>query len=203
MKILEATDDAIKEAAVVIRAGGVVIYPTETVYGLGCAPQIPEAAKRLCFIKGRADKPLPLVCSDMEAARRIVEFNPAAERLAERFWPGPLMLVLPAKVEYSIWVNHGAKTLGLRVPGHEVSRKLAKLSGGVIVSTSANRSGEKPHNSASGAAEELGEDVDLILDGGRTPLTEPSTVLDLSGEQIWMLRKGPITAEQIKNALSG
>lgn len=203
MKILEATDDAIKEAAVVIRAGGVVIYPTETVYGLGCAPQIPEAAKRLCFIKGRADKPLPLVCSDMEAAMRIVEFNPVAERLAERFWPGPLMLVLPAKVEYSIWVTHGAKTLGLRVPGHEVSRKLAKLSGGVIVSTSANKSGEKPHTSASGAAEELGEDVDLILDGGRTPLTEPSTVLDLSGEQTWMLRKGPITAEQIKNALSG
>jgi tRNA A37 threonylcarbamoyladenosine synthetase subunit TsaC/SUA5/YrdC len=73
----------------------------------------------------------------------------------------------------------------------------------VIVSTSANKSGEKSHTSASGAAEELGEDVDLILDGGRTPLTEPSTVLDLSGEQTWMLRKGPITAEQIKNALSG
>ena len=203
MKILEATDEAVKQAAVIIRNGGVVVYPTETVYGLGCAPQIPEAAKRLCLIKGRADKPLPLVCSDAEAARRIVEFNPAAERLAERFWPGPLMLVLPARVEYSIWVTHGAKTLGLRVPGHEVSRKLARLSGGVIVSTSANRSGEEPQTSASGAARELGEEVDLILDGGRTPSREPSTVLDLSGEQAWILRKGPITAEQIKGALSG
>ena len=203
MKILEATDDAIKEAAAVIRAGGVVVYPTETVYGLGCAPQIPEAAKRLCFIKGRADKPLPLVCSDMEAARRIVEFNPAAERLAEEFWPGPLTLVLPARVEYSIWVTHGAKTLGLRVPGHDVSRRLAELSGGVIVSTSANRSGEKPHTSALGTAEQLGEEVDLVLDGGITPIAEPSTVLDLSGEQAWIIRKGPVTAEQIRKALSG
>ena len=203
MKILEATDEAIREAAVIIRNGGVVIYPTETVYGLGCAPQIPEATKRLCLIKGRADKPLPLVCSDKEAARRIVEFNPAAERLAREFWPGPLMLVLPARVEYSIWVTHGAKTLGLRVPGHDVSRRLAELSGGVIVSTSANRSGEEPHTSALGAAEQLGDEVDLVLDGGTTPVAEPSTVLDLSGEQAWILRKGPVTAEQIKKALSG
>ena len=203
MRILQATDAAIEEAAAVIRAGGVVIYPTETVYGLGCAPQIPEAAERLCTIKGRADKPLPLACSDTEAARRIVEFNPAAERLAERFWPGPLMLVLPAKVEYSIWVTQGAKNLGVRVPGHEVSRRLARLSGGVIVSTSANKSGEEPHATAKGAADQLGEEVDLILDGGRTPVADPSTVLDLSGEQARILRKGPITAEQIRKALSG
>jgi L-threonylcarbamoyladenylate synthase len=203
MRILQATDEAIEEAAAVIRAGGVVIYPTETVYGLGCAPQIPEAGKRLCTIKGRADKPLPLVCSDTEAVRLIVEFNPAAERLAERFWPGPLMLVLPARVEYPIWITQGAKNLGVRVPGHEVSRELAKLSGGVIVSTSANKSGEKPHATAEGAADQLGEEVDLILDGGRTPLTKPSTVLDLSGEQARILRRGPITAEQIWEALSG
>ena len=142
MKILGATDENIRKASAVVKAGGVVIYPTETVYGLGCAPQIPEAAKRVCFIKGRADKPLPIACSDAEAARRIVEFNPAAERLAERFWPGPLMLVLPAKVEYSIWVTHGAKTLGVRVPDHDVARGLARLSGGAIMSTSANKAGE-------------------------------------------------------------
>jgi L-threonylcarbamoyladenylate synthase len=203
MRILQATDEAIEEAATVIRAGGVVIYPTETVYGLGCAPQIPEAGKRLCTIKGRTDKPLPLACSDTEAAKSIVEFNPAAERLAERFWPGPLMLVLPARVEYSIWITRGAKNLGVRVPGHEVSRELAKLSGGVIVSTSANKSGEEPHATAKEAADQLGEEVDLILDGGRTPLTKPSTVLDLSGEQARILRRGPIKADQIWEALSG
>lgn len=202
MKILPATDENIERAAGLIRVGGIVVYPTETVYGIGCAPQIPEAAKRVCFIKGRADKPLPVACSDVEEARRIVEFNTAAERLAERFWPGPLMLVLPAKVEYSIWVTHGAKTLGVRIPDHRIARDLARLSGGVIVSTSANKAGEPTTTTASEAAEKVGESVDLVLDGGRTPGGTPSTVLDLSGEHLWILRKGPVTGEQIKEALS-
>lgn len=203
MRILEASDEAIRRAAAIIKIGGVVIYPTETVYGLGCAPVDPDAAKRICSIKGRADKPLPLACSDVDDARRIVEFSPPAERLAERFWPGPLMLVLPAKVEYSIWVTHGAKTLGVRVPDNEVSRKLARLSGGVIVSTSANRSGGPPPITARDAADQIGEEVDLILDDGPSHLTKPSTVLDLSGEHAWILRQGPVTSQQIREALSG
>jgi len=201
MKIQPATEENIKKAAAMIRVGGVVVYPTETVYGIGCAPQIPEAAKRICFIKGRADKPLPLACSDTEEARRIVEFSPAAERLAERFWPGPLTIVLPAKVEYSIWVTHGAKTLGVRVPDHRVSRDLARLSGGVIITTSANKSEEPPAQTAGEAADKIGEGVDVILDSGRSPGGKPSTVLDLSGEQAWILRPGPITADQIKSVL--
>lgn len=202
MEILGATDEAIRRAAVIVREGGVVIYPTETVYGLGCNPAIVEAAKRVCFIKGRADKPLPLACADIETVKSIVDFSPAAERVATRFWPGPLMLVLPAKVEYSIWITHGASTLGVRVPDHPVARRLAKLSGGVILSTSANRSGEPPPVTAREAFEQIGGEVDLVLDGGPAPLTNPSTVLDLSGEQAWILRKGPITAEQLKEALS-
>ena len=86
MKVLPANDENIEKAAVVIRKGGIVVYPTETVYGIGCAPENPDAAERVCYIKGRADKPLPLACSDTDEAQRIVEFNPAAERLAERFW---------------------------------------------------------------------------------------------------------------------
>ncbi len=202
MEILGTTDDAISRAAVIVQQGGVVIYPTETVYGLGCNPAIVEAAKRVCFIKGRADKPLPIACADMETARRIVDFSPAAERVASRFWPGPLMLVLPAKVEYSIWITHGASTLGVRVPDHPVALKLAKLSGGVIVSTSANKSGETPSITAREAFEQIGGEVDLVLDGGPAPMTQPSTVLDLSGEQAWILRKGPISAEKLKEALS-
>jgi len=201
MKVLPATDGNIKKAAALIRMGGVVVYPTETVYGIGCAPMIPDAAKKICVIKGRADKPLPLACSDVEAAGKIVEFNPAAELLTERFWPGPLMLVLPAKIEYSIWVTHGSKTLGVRVPDSEVSQELARLSGGVIVSTSANKAGEEPARTASDAARILGEEVDLILDGGPSPSSLPSTVLDLSGEHLWILRQGPITGEEIKEAL--
>lgn len=202
MKIQPATDENIRKAAALVRMGGVVVYPTETVYGIGCAPQIPEAAKRICLIKGRAEKPLPLACSDLEEARRIAEFNPAAERLAERFWPGPLTIVLPAKVEYSIWITHGAKTLGVRVPDHEVSRRLAKLSGGVIVTTSANKSDEPPAQTASEAADTIGDGVDLILDAGRSPGGKPSTVLDLSGDHAWILRPGPISAAKIKEVLN-
>ncbi|MFQ6053051.1 MAG: L-threonylcarbamoyladenylate synthase, partial [Candidatus Bathyarchaeia archaeon] len=167
-----------------------------------CNPADVDAARRVCVIKGRADKPLPLACADAEGARRIVEFNPAAERVANRFWPGPLMLVLPARVSYPIWVTHGASTLGVRVPDHAVARRLAELSGGVIVSTSANRSGEPPPATAREAADRIGGEVDLILEGGPSPLTRPSTVLDLSGEQAWILRRGPITHEQLREVLS-
>jgi len=202
MEVLQATDDAVRRAAAIILQGGVVIYPTETVYGLGCDPADPAAARRICLIKGRGDKPLPLACADAEAARRVVQFSPAAERVAARFWPGPLMIVLPARVRYSPWVTRGASTLGVRVPGNAVARRLAELSGGVIVSTSANRSGEPPPATAKEAADRIGGEVDLILDGGPSPLTRPSTVLDLSGEGVRVLRIGPITAEQLGDALS-
>ncbi len=201
MEIVEASEENIRRAAVIVRLGGVVIYPTDTVYGLGCDPANVDATRRICEIKGRADKPLPLACSDVEAAKRIVEFNPIAERLAERFWPGPLTMVLPAKVNYPIWVTHGARTLGVRVPGHPVARRLAKLSGGVIVTTSANKSSEPPPKTALEAAEQIGEEVDLILDAGPAPLKQPSTVLDLSGDELWIIRPGPIKAEDIRKTL--
>ena len=201
MKFLEADDEGIKAAAFLLREGGVVVYPTETVYGLGCVPSDPDAAQRVCEIKQRADKPLPLICSDIEAARKVVKMTPAAERLAARFWPGPLTIVLPNKVKYSMWVNHGASTLGVRVTEHPVARKLAQLSGGVIVSTSANVSGDEPAKSAQEAKEIFGNKVDIILDGGPSPRTESSTVVDLSSDEIWLLRKGPISGEQIMEAL--
>ncbi len=201
MKFLEATDEAIKAAGYLMREGGVVVYPTETVYGIGCIASDPDASQRICEIKGRADKPLPLICADIEAARRIVEMTPEAEKLAARFWPGPLTMVLKAKVKYSMWVNHGAPTLGVRVSPHPVAQKLAKAAGGVIVSTSANVSGDEPAHSAEEAREIFGNRVDIILDGGPSPGGESSTVVDLTGEEIWLLRKGPVGGEEIMAAL--
>jgi L-threonylcarbamoyladenylate synthase len=203
MKAIPASPENIQKAAAIIREGGVIVYPTDTVYGLGCLPKITEAAKRLCVIKGRADRPLPIACSDMDVARELVDISPLAQRLAERFWPGPLMMVLPARVKFSIWVTHGSKTLGVRVPDHQVARELARLCGGSIVSTSANRSGEEPFKTALEAAESLGKEVDLVLDAGEAPGGLPSTVIDLSGESAWILRKGPISGSQIMEALSG
>ena len=201
MKIVKADEEGLRIAAATMRNGGVVIYPTETVYGLGCIPSDPDAAKRVCEIKGRAENPLPLVCSDIEMARKVVQFNGAAEKLAEAFWPGPLMFILPSKVVYPMWVTHGKKTLGLRVPGAEVPRKLAQLAGGVIVSTSANISGELPATTAKEALSQTGFKVDLVVDGGPSPGGKPSTIIDLSGKEMWILRSGPITGSQIMEAL--
>jgi L-threonylcarbamoyladenylate synthase len=203
MKLLEATDEAIKAAAYLMREGGVVVYPTETVYGIGCIPSDPDAAQRICELKGRADKPLPLICADIAAARKVVEMSPEAEKLAAKFWPGPLTMVLPAKVKYSMWVQRGAKTLGLRVSPYPIAQKLAKEAGGVIVSTSANISGDEPAKSAEEAKKIFGKKVDIILDGGPSPGAESSTVVDLSGEEIWLLRKGPVSGEEIMAALRG
>jgi L-threonylcarbamoyladenylate synthase len=201
MRFLDASDESIKAAAYLMREGGVVVYPTETVYGIGCIPSDPDAAQRICEIKGRADKPLPLICADIESARKIVEMSPAAEKLAEKFWPGPLTMVLPAKVKYSMWVQHGATTLGIRVSPYPIAQKLAKAAGGVIVSTSANISGDDPAKTAQEAKEIFNGKVDAIVDGGPSPGGESSTVVDLTGEEIWLLRKGPVSGEEIMKAL--
>ncbi len=201
MKLLEANDEAIRATAFLMKEGGIVVYPTETVYGIGCIPSDPDAAQRICEIKERADKPLPLICTDIETARKVVEMTPEAEKLAAKFWPGPLTLVLLAKVKYNMWVTHGATTLGVRVSPCAVAQKLAKAVGGVIVSTSANISGGEPAKSAQEAKEIFGNKVDIILDGGPSPGGESSTVVDLSGEEIWLLRKGPVSGEEIMAAL--
>jgi L-threonylcarbamoyladenylate synthase len=202
MKVVKADEEGLREAAQSIRMGGVVIYPTETVYGIGCDPANPDATRRVCEIKERATNPLPIACADISDAKRIVKFNSAAEILAKKFWPGPLMLVLPKIVDYSIWVTHGKNTLGVRVPDHEVARRLTKLCGGMIVSTSANKSGERPPWTPKEAIQQIGKEVDIVVDGGPTPGYQPSTVLDLTSEELWILRTGPISGQQIKEALS-
>ncbi len=203
MRFLDATDEAIKAAGYLMREGGVVVYPTETVYGIGAIPSDPDASQRICEIKQRADKPLPLIVADIAAARKIVEMTPEAEKLAARFWPGPLTLVLKSKVKYNMWVTHGSTTLGIRVSPHPIASKLAKEAGGVIVSTSANISGDPPAQSAEEAKRLFGNKVDIILDGGPSQSGESSTVVDLSGGEIWLLRKGPVSGEEIMKTLKG
>jgi L-threonylcarbamoyladenylate synthase len=203
MKVVGTDDESIREAAATIRMGGVIVYPTETFYGLGCEPSDPDATMRICRIKERAENPLPLICSDIGSARLVVEFNPVAEKLAKRFWPGPLTLVLPSKVTYPMWVTHGKNTLGIRVSSNRTAQRIASLSGGVIVSTSANKSGKSPHNNARDVIQELGREVDIVVDGGYTPGGESSTVLDLSGEELWIIRSGPIKGSDIIKAIKG
>lgn len=201
MKLVKPDAQGLKQAADAIHGGGVVVYPTETVYGLGCLPSSPKATRRVCTIKERTDNPLPLIASSTEQAQRIVLFNPAAKKLAQRFWPGPLTLVLPSKVRYPIWVTQGMDTLAVRVSGYPLARELAERSGGVIVSTSANRTGMGPYTRIMDVAREIGEEVDVLIDDGDTPGEAPSTVLDLTGTEPRVLRSGPVTLKEILETL--
>ena len=206
-RIVRAENDigAIEQALEALSAGDCVVYPTETFYAIGADATSASALERLFAIKRRdADKPVALIVADLAMARQVAERIPdAALRLAEKFWPGPLTMVLPAKVKYNKWVTHGATTLGLRVTEHPVAQKLAKYAGGVIVSTSANISGDEPAKSAKEAREIFGNKVDIIIDGGSSPRSESSTVVDLSGDEVRLLRKGPISGDQIMETLQG
>lgn len=200
MVILEANEKNIKTASNIILTGGIVIYPTETVYGIGCDPLNTKAVKKIYTIKGREKKPLPLISSDLESVKKLVIMNSIALKFAENFWPGPLMMILPSKIIYNELVSQGSNTLGIRVTSHPIANKLAKLCGGSIISTSANISGQKPALSAQEAAKYFGKEVDLILDDGESKITQSSTIIDLSNK-LKILRIGPITQEQIDKVL--
>ena len=201
MNIKKAIPSNITKAAEIIKQGGVVVYPTETVYGIGCDPYDPQSTERVNKIKGRTGKPLPLVCSSLKIAQEHAQFHEDAHRLASHFWPGPLMLILPATGRLPHSITQGQTTIGLRVSGSEVSRQLAEQSGGCIVSTSANKSGQPSATTAEMAAVHVGSLVDMVLDGGSTPGDVASTVLDLSGSEPRILREGPISIEEIIQVL--
>ncbi|HEX9052517.1 MAG TPA: L-threonylcarbamoyladenylate synthase, partial [Anaeromyxobacter sp.] len=134
-----AIEARVREAARLLRRGGVVAYPTETFYGLGALARDGAAVDRLARAKGRPDgKPLPLLAADRAQVGEVAVIGPDAARLAEAFWPGPLTLVLPARPGLPEAITAGTGTVGIRVPGGEIARALARAAGGAIVATSAN-----------------------------------------------------------------
>jgi L-threonylcarbamoyladenylate synthase len=202
-KILPAGADSIREAAAVLRSGGLVAFPTETVYGLGADAENEAAVRAMFAAKGRpADHP---VIVHLAVATMIDEFAvkvpPVARQLAAAFWPGPMTLVLRRSGRVSDRVTGGLGTVGLRVPAHPVASALLAEFGGAIAAPSANRFGRVSCTRAEHVAEELGERVDLILDGGSCPVGLESTIVDVSGEVPQILRPGAVTAEQIAAAL--
>ena len=200
-RILKVTEEAIVQAAEIIRGGGLVIYPTETVYGLGCDPFNSSAVNRLLGVKGRENKPLPIVAASLDKAREVALFNPQAEKIVSMLWPGPLTLVLKAQVTFPTGVTVGSDTIGIRVPDHEVAMRLAELSGGYLVSTSANKSGAPSPRRVEEAVSQIGQEVDLILDAGRSPLGHSSTVVDMTSGKPRILREGPIPLKLIMEVL--
>lgn len=198
-----ASDREIERAAEVLRAGGLVAFPTETVYGLGADAANEAAVRKIYEVKGRPPgHPLIVHLADAaQAARWAREIPLAAHRLAQRYWPGPLTLVLKRAGAVSDAVTGGQDTVALRVPRHPVARRLLARFGGGVAAPSANRHGRVSATTAEHVRREFGDAVDCVLDGGEAEVGIESTILDLSGGRPVLLRPGWITAEELAHAL--
>lgn len=203
--VSERSPDAggIERAAAVIRAGGLVAFPTDTLYGLAADPFNADAVARVFAAKGRgADQALPLIASDQaQVARQLGQVPPIGAALAERFWPGPLTLLIAAPPTLAVPITGGTRHIGVRVPAHDVARALCRASGCVLTATSANLSGRPATDDPDAVAGSLAEYVDVLVDAGRSPGGRPSTIVDVTGSELRLVRAGAIPWEQIKASL--
>jgi L-threonylcarbamoyladenylate synthase len=203
IKPIVADADAIKRAADLLRQGRLVAFPTETVYGLGADASNPDAVAGIFKAKGRpADHPLIVHIASIDSLYDWASTVPeAALKLAARFWPGPLAMILNKKPEVPLEVTGGQQTVGLRMPDHPVALALLKSFGGGVAAPSANRFCRISPTQASHVSEELGDAVDMILDGGACRVGVESTIIDLSGNKPRLLRPGHISREDIEAVL--
>ncbi len=203
MNLLPACAPELTQAAALLRAGGLVAFPTETVYGLGADARNPAAVARIFSAKGRpADHPLIVHLADAgQLALWARDIPETAWRLAAAFWPGPLTMVLPRMAGLPDAVTGGLDTVGLRVPAHPMALALLAAFDGGIAAPSANRYGRVSPTSAEDVREELGDAVDLVLDGGRCAVGIESTIVDLSSATPRMLRPGAITERALRRVL--
>ncbi len=200
---LQPEREAIREAAAVIRRGGLVAFPTETVYGLGADALNPQAVARVFAAKRRpACDPLIVHIADIKDIGGVVRTTPPQTEILSRvFWPGPLTLVLPRAETVPMSVTAGLETVAVRMPAHPVALALIREAGTPIAAPSANLFGRPSPTTAQHVLDDLGEQVDLILDGGTTFIGLESTVLDLSGEQPTILRPGGTSHEALSAVL--
>lgn len=193
---------AIAAAAAVLRAGGLVAFPTETVYGLGALAADGAAVRRIFDAKGRPEgKPLIVHLSRPEQVDLVArDVPPAAAFLMARYFPGPLTLVLPARPEVPDAVTAGGRTVAVRMPDHPVARALIEAAG-PIAAPSANLSGARSAVTADDVLADLGGRIEMVLDAGPSPLRVPSTVLDLTADPPRVLREGAITEAELRRVL--
>ena len=192
-------EQQIERGVFVLKRGGVVAFPTDTVYGLGASIEDGRALERVYSLKGRPpNRPLPLLLARTSQINEVAYIPQVAWQLAHRFLPGALTLVLPKKAIVSDMVTAGSATVAVRVPDHHVPRALVEGLGAPIVGTSANLSGKPAALTADEVFSQFDARVDLVIDGGPCSGGEESTIIDLSGERPRILREGALSVEKIR-----
>ena len=196
-------DEELEEACRILQKGGLVAFPTETVYGLGGDAMHPEASAKIYAAKGRpSDNPLIVHIADMDALEDIAQSVPeAAVKLADHFWPGPLTMIFPKKEAVPKSTTGGLETVAVRMPSHPVARALIRESGVYIAAPSANTSGRPSPTKAEHVKEDLDGRIDMILDGGAVGIGLESTIVDLSTGVPTILRPGYIPGEMLEDVL--
>lgn len=189
----------IKKAGDILKDGGLVAFPTETVYGLGADALNPEASKKIYAAKGRpSDNPLIVHISNMEALSEITSHIPEkARKMAAQFWPGPLTMIFPKNEQVPLETTGGLDTVAVRMPNHPIALALIDAGGGYIAAPSANTSGKPSPTTAEHVALDMDGRIPMIMDGGAVGIGIESTIVDFSGEVPMILRPGYITAEMI------
>jgi L-threonylcarbamoyladenylate synthase len=193
----------IQQAVAILKEGGVVAYPTDTVYGLGACMTDVTAVDRIFQVKGRPKgMALPVLLADKAQIKEIVAVFPEnAQRLAEAFFPGALTIILPKSDYVPDIITGGGKTVAFRIPNHPVPLALIEGLGKPIVGTSANLSGQPSALTAAEVQTQIGDKIDMVIDGGRCPGGIESTVIDLSGDKPSIRRQGAISLERLRNIL--
>ena len=201
--MISAADPYALQAAVhALREGGLVCFPTDTVYGIGAVAADDAAVRRLFAVKGRPpDKPLPLLLAEPADAARVAELTPLAKTLGHHFWPGALTIVMRKSPSYRSLALAGGDTVAVRVPDHDLVRRMVRDLGGPVTGTSANRAGAPAPVSAAEVAFQLGEMVELIIDGGRSRDRAESTVVDITATPPMVLREGAVSREEVEKVL--
>lgn len=200
---IEECKAALQEAGEIIRQGGLVAFPTETVYGLGGDALNPESSQKIYAAKGRpSDNPLIIHIADMDYLGRIVKEVPqSAYRLAAAFWPGPLTMILPKSEEVPYQTTGGLDTVAVRMPSHPVAMAFIREAGGYVAAPSANLSGKPSPTKAKYVVQDMDGRIDMIIDGDGVDIGLESTIVDLTGEKPMILRPGYITEEMLNDVL--
>ncbi|MBI2359421.1 MAG: threonylcarbamoyl-AMP synthase [Deltaproteobacteria bacterium] len=198
-----AAVDPVSRAVEALRHGEVIVFPSETFYGLGADALNAAAVERVGSLKGRqADSPIAVIVADREMLERVVaEIPPAAEQLIGRFWPGPLTLVLPARSHLPSPLLNRAGGIGVRMSSHPLAMRLVREFGHPVTATSANPSGQEPSRTVAEARSYFTGKVSVYVDGGRLTAAKGSTVLEIVSGDLRMIREGEVSLAEIRKAL--